>query len=297
MIMPLTLPNTTLNLSTVDQLKTVYEYVVAELSLVDPPNPFTNGLLRQSDQDIAKLIHDVISANLVSVGCSTLPSFSIQDYDNDTLVKVLIDQLNYSITACNLGDGEGDEGGSTGLLLIPTGAVESADGEYQRFAYDGASTMIGSPSYVAELDPSDWQPNPTIKFKLPSLTQAGQSVALYLFNGDFANLSVETFTVNNLIITADLNGDAGAYQLAVDHLSGRAGIGTTVIDPVPAAGTEITISIISRSSMLISFGSENIPVTLPTGFLATTLNIVLMSRASDTAVPPLSIQVTGVEVA
>ena len=190
-----------------------------------------------------------------------------------------------------------DEPVAGDLLLVPTGAVESIDGEYQRFTYDGASTMIGSPSYVAELDPSDWQPNPTIKFKLPSLTQAGQSVALYLFNGDVADLSGETFTVNNLIITADLNGDAGAYQLTVDHLSGRASIDTTAIDPVPAAGTEITISIISRSSMLISFGSENIPVTLPTDFLATTLNIVLMSRASDTAVPPLSIQVTGVEVA
>lgn len=189
--------------------------------------------------------------------------------------------------------GGGSEPTPTQLMLIPTGAIESTDGDYQRFAYDGASTMIGSPSYVAELDPSDWQPNPTIKFKLPSLTQAGQSVALYLFNGDVADLSGETFTVNNLIITADLNGDAGAYQLTVDHLSGRAGIDTTAIDPVPAAGTEITISIISRSSMLISFGSENIPVTLPTDFLATTLNIVLMSRASDTAVPPLSIKVAG----
>ena len=97
LIMPLTLPNTTLNLSTVDQLKAVYEYVVAELSLVDPPNPFTNGLLRQSDQDIAKLIHEVISLDLTSAAYDPLPPFTISDHNNDTLVSKLVEQVNASI--------------------------------------------------------------------------------------------------------------------------------------------------------------------------------------------------------
>lgn len=95
--MPLTLPNTTLNLSTVDQLKAVYEYVVAQLGLVDPPNPFTNGLLRQSDQDIAKLIHEVISLDLTSEVYDPLPPFTISDYNNDTLVNKLVEQVNASV--------------------------------------------------------------------------------------------------------------------------------------------------------------------------------------------------------
>lgn len=95
--MPLVLPNTTLNLSTVDQLKAVYDYSVAELALVSPPSPFTNGLLRQSDQDIAKTIHDVISVDLVSEAYDPLPSFSISDYNNSTEVSTLVDQLNASI--------------------------------------------------------------------------------------------------------------------------------------------------------------------------------------------------------
>lgn len=95
--MPLTLPNTTLNLSTVDQLKAVYEYVVASLNLVDPPNPFTNGLLRQSDQDIAKLIHEVISLDLTSKAYDPLPPFTIADYNNGTLVSKLVEQVNASI--------------------------------------------------------------------------------------------------------------------------------------------------------------------------------------------------------
>lgn len=97
--MPLTLPNTTLNLSTVDQLKAVYEYVVAELILVDPPNPFTNGLLRQSDQDIAKLIHEVISLDMTSEDYDPLPPFTISDYNNGTLVNKLVEQVNASVAA------------------------------------------------------------------------------------------------------------------------------------------------------------------------------------------------------
>lgn len=95
--MPLTLPNTTLNLSTVDQLKAIYEYVVAELNLVDPPNPFTNGLLRQSDENIAKLIHDVISLDLASEAYDPLPPFTIPDYNNGKLVNKLVEQVNASI--------------------------------------------------------------------------------------------------------------------------------------------------------------------------------------------------------
>lgn len=95
--MPLTLPNSTLNLSTVDQLRAVYEYVVDEINLVDPPNPFTNSLLRQSDENIAKLIHDVISLDLTSEGYDPLPSFTISDHNNGTLVGKLVEQVNASI--------------------------------------------------------------------------------------------------------------------------------------------------------------------------------------------------------
>lgn len=136
--MPLTLPNTTLNLSTVDQLKAVYEYVVEELALVSPPSPFTSGLLRQSDEDIAKAIHDVISATLVSAGCNSLPPFSISDSDNDRLIPALINGLNLNIAACNLG------GGSSGLRLIPNGATESVDGEFQRFVWDGETLNLNN---------------------------------------------------------------------------------------------------------------------------------------------------------
>ena len=269
-------------LSTADAPTTVRGTALTGLSTATAtPITSADSVLSAAGKLQAQVNLKLDAASLSDAG-AILPTDQLVIYRNGVPLRTTVAQLGLAPTPPE----------SLDLLLVPTGAVESIDGEYQRFTYDGASTMFGSPLYVAELDPSDWQPNPTIKFKLPSLTQAGQSVALYLFNGDFADLSGETFTVNNLIITADLNGDAGAYQLAVDHLSGRVVIDTTAIDPVPAAGTEITISIISRSSMLISFGSENIPVTLPTDFLATTLNIVLISRASDTAVPPLSIKVS-----
>ena len=301
--MPLTLPNTTLNLSTVDQLKAVYEYVVAELSLVDPPNPFTNGLLRQSDQDIAKLIHEVISANLVSVGCSTLPSFSIQDYDNDTLVKVLIDQLNYSITACNLGDDEGDEGdgGSTSLLLIPTGAVESADGEFQRFS-PNATDPLGYPAYYAELDVADWQESPiSVQFKWPDLTVVYDALVIFFSSGNYDSIEnsvgAETDSIYAALqIARTSGGEQGEpYNFGVFDFY-KFGVEPPTSEPLtltPSAGDIATLDF-TRTQMTLTVGGETQTYAIPVGIFtgAPLLNVV---AKVESAVLPLSIKVSLTE--
>ena len=288
--MPLTLPNTTLNLSTVDQLKAVYEYVVAELSLVDPPNPFTNGLLRQSDQDIAKLIYEVISANLVSVGCSTLPSFSIPDYDNDTLVKVLIDQLNYSIAACNLG---GDGGESTSLLLIPTGAIESADGEYQRFVYDGEHAYEVAPETLyliwhAELPAQHRQSEYQIALKMPELTD-DQAVNVFITEADIslAALLVRDFSYFALELRSNDGSTALLLNIADDQPNS-----SNVSFSQPAAGSVITLTL-TTSSLDYAYDGGTGSIAIPAGFFANPPNIWAYSGAMDAAdVKPLSIKVS-----
>lgn len=287
--MPLTLQNTTLNLSTVDQLKAVYEYVVAELSLVDPPDPFTNGLLRQSDQDIAKLIHEVISANLVSVGCSTLPSFSIPDYDNDALVKVLIDQLNYSIAASNLG---GDGGESTSLLLGSTGAIETADGDYQRFAYDGVLVIEYAPDaffpiWCAELSLQDRQSECQIALKMPELS-GDQAVDLLITDADIslAGLLEHDFNYFALELRAN-DGSTGLLLNIADDQANSTSNGFLQ----PAAGSVITLTLTTSSLDYVYDGGTG-SIDIPAGFFANPPNIWAYSGAMDAAdVMPLSIKV------
>ena len=291
--MPLTLQNTTLNLSTVDQLKAVYEYVVAELSLVDPPDPFTNGLLRQSDQDIAKLIHEVISANLVSVGCSTLPSFSIPDYDNDALVKVLIDQLNYSIAACNLG---GDGGESTSLLLIPTGAIESVDGEFQRFVYDGTNTFdfeLGGRSYqipiwYADLPLANRQSEYQISLKMPDLVEFG-SARLYLVDADFdLDVFLSPSSLNHLLL--ELRPEDGSTQLTVNAF-GNSEFSSTIGFTQPAAGSVISLTLnTTEINYAWDGGSGTLPI--PDGFFSNPPNVVVFSSGDSAShIADLSVRV------
>ena len=291
--MPLTLTNTTLNLSTVDQLKVVYDYSVAELAIVSPSSPFTNGLLRQSDQGITKAIHDVISANLVSVGCNALPSFSIQDYDNDTLVKVLIDQLNYSIAACNLG------GGSTSLLLIPTGATESADGDFQRFTSNGANPL-GYPAYYAELDVSDWQESPiSVQFKWPDLTVVDNALVIFFSSGNYDSIenSVgdETDSIYASLQLARTSGELGylgdPYNIANFDFY-KFGVEPPTSEPVtltPSAGDIATLNF-TRTQMTLTVGSETQTYAIPVGTFDGYFGFNVAAKV-ESAVLPLSIMV------
>ena len=295
--MPLTLPNTTLNLSTVDQLKAVYEYVVAELGLAEAPNPFTNGLLRQSDQDIAKLIHEVISANLVSVGCSTLPSFSIPDYDNDALVNVLIDQLNYSIAACNLG---GDGGESTGLLLIPTGAIETADGEFQRFV-PNATDPLGYPAYYAELDAADWQESPiSVQFKWPALTVVNDALLIFFISGNYDSIANSVggetdsiYAALQLACTEPEGGGQGEPYAVANFDFYKFGVEPPTSESVtltPSAGDIATLTF-TRTQMTLTVGGETQAYAIPAGIF-TGVPLLNVAAKVESAVLPLSIKVS-----
>ena len=289
--MPLTLPNTTLNLSTVDQLKAVYDYSVAELALVYPPSPFTNGLLRQSDQGITKAIHDVISANLVSVGCSTLPSFSIPDYDNDNLVKVLIDQLNYSIAACNLG---GDGGESTSLLLIPTGAVESADGEFQRFVWDGETLNLDNQgAWEANLPAEDRGDAYSIQMKMPVMVSDDPLVTVRIGDAPSYMATIDNSDGNRVIFEAVYVADNLAAELRLYGLSvleGEHTYTTGVVAPAPAAGTVITLDV-TQTTAVMSWGNESYPLVITSGALPSQSDVLAYSVGFEPPLP-LSIKVS-----
>ena len=292
--MPLTLPNTTLNLSTVDQLKAVYEYVVAELGLAEAPNPFTNGLLHQSDQEITKAIHDVISANLVSVGCSTLPSFSIPDYGNDTLVKVLIDQLNYSIADCNLGG----DGGSTSLLLIPTGAVESTDGEYQRFVPD-ATEPLGYPAYYAELDVSDWQESPiSVQFKWPALTVVDDALVIFFSGGNYNSIEnlvgdeTDSIYASLQLARTSGGGQGDPYNIANFDFY-KFGVEPPTSEPVtltPSAGDIATLNF-TRTQMTLTVDGETQNYAIPADVFAGVSSLNVAAKV-ESVVLQISIKVS-----
>lgn len=176
------------------------------------------------------------------------------------------------------------------LTLIALGATEDTDGDYQRFTYDGVSAPIGAPSFVAELDLADYAALPVVKFKLPDLS-GGQLIRIYLLDGSTADIGGDPFTINNVALTADFNGEGGAHRMEIAWSVGNAEIDSEAITPVPTVGTEVTVSVLSRSSVLIEFGSESIPITLPADFFGASLNVALLCAIGSAPVSPVSIRV------
>lgn len=188
-----------------------------------------------------------------------------------------------------------DEPVAGGLLLVPTGADESADGEFQRFVWDGEHVIFGVQNgYLVDLAESDRTDTYTIQFKMPSIEDSINRISICV--GDVASFTGEV-DGNLLLLDAYYSGDDASAllnlytQSVVDGDTPNYTPYLTIV-PAPAAGTVITLEV-AQSDVVLSFGSESNPVTLPEGFLPSLSGVSAYSGSQTNAVLPLSIKVAG----
>ena len=190
-------------------------------------------------------------------------------------------------------DGNGAVGG---LLLVPTGAVESADGEFQRFAYDGTNTfdfeLQGSsyqiPIWYADLPLANRQSEYQISLKMPDLGLI-RSANLYLVDADFdLDFFLSPSSLNYLSL--ELRPQDGSTTLILSAF-GNFELSNSIGFTQPAAGSVISLTLNSTSiDYAWDGGSGTLPI--PAGFFANPPNVLVFS-SGDTAshIADLSVRV------
>lgn len=281
--MPVQLENTTLSLSEISRLREIV--LQTSIILNTEIDPFTIENLNKSDWWQYENARQVLSQALVAEGYDALSAFSITDINNNTLATVLVESVNESLL----------NGGSTSLLLIPTGAVESADGEYQRFVYDGGHAYeVASetfyPIWHAELSAQDRQSEYQIKLKMPELTD-DQAVNVFITEADISLAALLELDFNYFALYLRANDGSTALLLNIaDDQPNSSYVGFSQ----PAAGSVITLTL-TTTSLDYAYDGGTGSMDIPADFFANPPNIWAYSGAMSSAdVMPLSIKVAGV---
>ncbi len=207
----------------------------------------------------------------------------------DIITGAYVDKLNAA------------EPNPAGLMLVPTGAIESLDGDYQRFVYDGVNTTdvvfegttYQFPIWYADLPLANRQSEYQISLKMPTLAESQNSDLLI---GNIA--AADLFDKSGLnyfgleLRGVGRSGNSPA-ELIVNIASDPEGSQGLTLDPPPAANSTITLSLTTTALDCVwEGGSSSIP--LPVGSFTTAPNVLASSRAAPTQfgnVMPLSIKV------
>ena len=193
--------------------------------------------------------------------------------------------------------GAGSEPAPTQLMLIPTGAIETADGDYQRFAHDGVSAIevaqgVFFSVWHAELESTARQAEYQVKVKMPVIDTASQEAAV-----SFAAASI---TESGFFALSGVNAVGLGflkYQSSVGCrlrvLQGNTVLSIVEITPTPLAGDEITLTL-NADSVDYVHGANTGSLPVPNGFFSATPNVLAFSGNINPAlIVPLSIKVAG----
>ena len=163
---------------------------------------------------------------------------------------------------------------SGGLLLVPMNAVESVDGEYQRFEPIDA--------WFAQLAMEDWRSALIVQFKVPALATSYQVLMISFMSGDITDLGLKlSCQITNGSVSFGVFG----------------GISTTYSAAQPAPDTVITLTITKQSATL-AYGEVSETIDISTDNLAVPFNCAASSSGFEgDAVLPLSIKVSALDQA
>lgn len=187
---------------------------------------------------------------------------------------------------------------SVDLLLMPTGATESADGVFQRFATD-ATDPLGYPAYYADLAPASWQTGDIeVQFKWPNPTVADEALIIWFSGGDY-QATVNGFgqgVIHNAYFQCF--SAAGGEGILLDSLLGaqkddESSVSTDNLGLSPAAGDIATLTF-TRSALSLSVGGNTVILPHIAGMFAGVPAINVLARV-DSATLPLSIKVLHTE--
>lgn len=271
--MPISVANTTLNLSQIDQLR---EIVLQTNNILGTSiDPFTLQNLNKSEWWQYEFARQVLSTTLVSEGYDPLPDFTISDLNNGQLPIVLINYINASL----LGGGVLPQ-----YLLSSVGAVEATDGSLQRFTYDGVTNIASTPAWYAEIEAVKRIPQYEITLKMPDVVVGGEVVVL-VANKAFepSDLTSTTATKYVRLKIALTEGDA---TLRVEDTPTPSNSTNTIL-PTPAQGDLISL-VVTPSTVVYGYGSAVETLPLPNGFFTGSPNVIVTS-VGGVGVPSLSI--------
>lgn len=276
--MPLTLPNTTLNLSTVDQLR---EIVVQTNDILGTTiDPFTLENLNKSEWWQYEFARQVLSTTLVNEGYPALPDFTISDLNNGKLPIVLIQNINTSLLG----------GGSSSFLLEPIGANQTSDGNLQQLSYDGVSTFGvdsgGVPTVVAgwyaEVSQINRPAEYVFNLKMPDLPVDGRVAITVVERGFESSDVVEAPTQSHVLLEIGGTGDLILSVLDNNNPANNANLSV----PRPLVGDEIQLIVSTFIVQYISGGTTQ-SKNLSFGLFQTNPNAIVTSTGA--IVPTVSV--------
>ena len=255
-------------------LPTEREVTMTGLSTLTRIEPLTNTQIPAGQTVLVNVIGDMAHAQLVK---NIQQINALQGFEVIGLTSVVIP----------------DEPVAGDLLLVPTGATESADGEFQRFVWDGGHAYEVAPEtfypiWHAELSAQDRQSEYQIKLKMPELTD-DQAVNVFITEADIslAGLLERDFNYFALELRAN-DGSTGLRLNIADDQANSTSNGFLQ----PAPGSVITLTLTASSLDYVYDGGTG-SIDIPAGFFANPPNIWAYSGAMSAAdVMPLSIKVS-----
>ena len=225
-------------------------------------------------------------ASLSDAGAA-LPTDQLVIYRNGTPMRTTVAQLGLAPTPP-----------SVDLLLIPAGATESADGEFQRFAYDGTNTIDFEPQggsyqipiWYADLPLANRQSEYQISLKMPDLVEYG-SANLYLVDADFdLDFFLNPSGLNHLLL--QLRPEDGSTQLSLS-VYGNSELSSSIGFTQPAAGSVISLTL-STTNVDYAWDGGSGTLPIPAGFFANPPNVVVFSSGDSAShIADLSVRVAA----
>lgn len=245
-------------------LPTEREVTMTNQSTVARIEPLTNTQIPAGQTVLVNVIGDLAHAQLVK---------NIQQINAMSGFEVI------GVASVVIG---GDVGG---LLLIPTGAVETVDGDYQHFATDGVYTAevapgLFLPSYFADLPTIDRQTDYVIDLKMPAQVLTNGVGVFVVIAEDAGAGDLINATKNLLRLSIDSYNNVTRIEIA--DINTPANDASIPLNPLPTADSVIMLTLTATNlNYYWDGGSGNIAV--PVGFFASAPNVLVASIAQDHA--------------
>ena len=273
----------------------------APTGLVFQPNL---AVLRNVTSDIKLLVDTSVELTLNVNIAGTLTAMTVEAGKTAVLTLALIAGIPMIVGSHGFFPVATDGNGAVGsLLFIPTGAIESVDGEYQRFAHDGShtepfdvggGTTVQIPLFYADLPLANRQYDLQADIKMPS-GAANSSVGLFFaVDASFSDM-LSGGSKNNLLF--EINPSNSTTSLLLKNQNDADNPVRFTLTPSPTVGSVISLTTSATTVDLLWDGGSH-SMNLPIGFFASAPNLLVMSFAQgNSPIVPLSIKVSALDQA
>lgn len=256
-------------------LPTEREVTMTGLSTLTRIEPLTNTQIPAGQTVLVNVIGNMAHAQLVK---NIQQINALQGFEVIGLTSVVIP----------------DEPVSGGLLLVPTGATESVDGEFQRFVWDGETlNSYNQGTWEANLPAEDRGAAYSIQMKMPVMVSDDPLVTVRVGDAPSYMASIDNSDGNRVIFDVVYVADNSATELRLyvrSVLGGECTYTNPIVAPAPAADTVITLDV-TQTTAVMSWGNESYPLVITSGALPSQSDVLAYSVSFEPPLP-LSIKVS-----